>query len=290
MKKNMNIKLHIITITVIILFLSCDISSVDNSVNQDFYSISGTITFPELLESKNILIYLDDDTDGDNGIITQLSDTASGNSYNYTINNISAGNYYILAVVYINSISGAPQTGDLLGAHGITALSQWPDSTSKVAVNSDLSNLDFITFTIPSNSVSGEETEDDLESNTIDINTIMGTWENITVINETTYTTTWTFTEDQVIEIRTSSGQYSVDSGVKYHLTIDEQYITLEGYEVYDKYFINPGWLTYEEFIELSESDPGSWGFRTMTLSWSVIGDVLTLNTDEGHEFIFTKG
>ncbi len=65
-------------------------------------------------------VAIDDDLNGDNGFVRADSGTSgSGTTVNYTIKDVSAGTYYIYAVVFVTSGGRkGPQSGDYLGIYG----------------------------------------------------------------------------------------------------------------------------------------------------------------------------
>jgi len=80
-------------------------------------TVTGTLTMPAAADGKPfwVLLYNDDDSFDGNGTV------GTGMTLNYTVNNVPAGDYFVLANVYLNG--GAPGddavSGDYIGFYDV---------------------------------------------------------------------------------------------------------------------------------------------------------------------------
>lgn len=81
-------------------------------------TVSGTVTIPSSVTSRPWAVFLDTDTNGDNGFIEMVNGTITGTSINYSISDVAPGTYFVYAVVYaVGDGTGAPVTGDYAGIY-----------------------------------------------------------------------------------------------------------------------------------------------------------------------------
>jgi len=122
-------------------------------------TVSGTITLPASVANKPFLVIVDADTDGSNVNAGTATGTANGTSFDYSIPNVAAGNYYIYAIVYTDGTADAPPAeGDYFGAHGITAITAWPNTTPKITVTAgDSKTADFSLYLVPAGFGDGDD-------------------------------------------------------------------------------------------------------------------------------------
>lgn len=87
-------------------------------------TISGTVTLPAAVTDKVYLVQVDTDHDGGNGgQVAYAIGTVTGSSFNYTIENVPAGDFMVYATVgVVNDWDDQPQSGDY-GSSDLTILS-----------------------------------------------------------------------------------------------------------------------------------------------------------------------
>lgn len=114
--------LMIPTFFLVSLFQGCskDDNPVDNTNGST--TVKGTLTIPAPAPGKTVYVIIDNDMDGDNGYKYAATGQCDANtSGTYTLDNITAGTYYIYAVVFVvGNTSSGPQSGDYYGVYGGT--------------------------------------------------------------------------------------------------------------------------------------------------------------------------
>ena len=97
---------------------ACESSSTDGG--DGYATVVGTLTLPAAAAGRPYAVLLDNDTNGDNGSVREVSGTCgSGTEQAYTITNVPAGTYYVYAAVgVVSNLTQGPQTGDYYGFYG----------------------------------------------------------------------------------------------------------------------------------------------------------------------------
>jgi hypothetical protein len=107
-------------------------------------TVTGTLTLPADADGVPYVVIIDQDVDPGNGFVSIGEGICgSGTSINYTIDNIPAGTYYVIAVVYV--VTGTAQTaqsGDYVGVYGGT----WVNPP--IQPNAVIPNLGAVNFNI----------------------------------------------------------------------------------------------------------------------------------------------
>jgi hypothetical protein len=85
-------------------------------------TITGTITinaYDHSTDSKPYVVIVDDDDDPGNGYTAYTEGTFPvGDSQTFTFQNVPAGTYYVLAVIYVTGTEGPPKANDFFGVNG----------------------------------------------------------------------------------------------------------------------------------------------------------------------------
>ena len=86
-------------------------------------TITGTITidaYDGSTENKPYVVIVDDDDDPGNGHIAYTGGTypAGDSQQTFTFQNVPAGTYYVLAVIYVTGTEGPPKANDFSGVNG----------------------------------------------------------------------------------------------------------------------------------------------------------------------------
>ncbi len=97
---------------------ACDSSSTDGGGGSA--TVVGTLTLPAAAAGRPYAVLVDNDTNGDNGSVREVSGTCgSGTEQAYAITNVPAGTYYVYAAVgVVSNLTQGPQTGDYYGFYG----------------------------------------------------------------------------------------------------------------------------------------------------------------------------
>lgn len=122
MKKLSNF-IYLTALALILLFLyqGCDSSTEPDPDPTPNNTVKGTLTLPATANTKEWVVLIDTDRDGEEYVAYVLGNCGSGTTVNYSFSNIAAGTYYIYAMVRILSASGTPpENGDYVGIYGGT--------------------------------------------------------------------------------------------------------------------------------------------------------------------------
>ncbi len=106
------------------------------------YTVSGTITsLPASADGKDYFVSVTTDIDGEPTSYTQ--GTVSGTTIDYSIDDVPAGTYYVMAVVYVVGSGDDPVIGDYFGAYGWDGMDDPALMGANVTVSADTNGIDF---------------------------------------------------------------------------------------------------------------------------------------------------
>jgi hypothetical protein len=125
-----------------LLYQGCskDDNPVDNGSGTA--TVKGTLTIPADANGKSVYVLIDTDTDGSSYKYLASGTCGSGTTGTYSFTNISAGTYYIYAVVFVvGNTNQGPQSGDYYGIYGGT-LNNMPSSPNAKVPSSGTATFD----------------------------------------------------------------------------------------------------------------------------------------------------
>ena len=109
-------------LAVSILFAACKKDD-DNVTVIQHRTITVVLNLPTEAAGKTAAIIFDRDSEPGNGYVKAYSETlSSGTNFSFDFNDIPAGTYYLIAVVFIvNTYGNEPGPGDYIGIYGTTS-------------------------------------------------------------------------------------------------------------------------------------------------------------------------
>lgn len=124
------------------------------------HTVSGTVTLPDSVIGKQWYVAIDDDHDMNNGTIAIASGVITGSTFNYSLDYVPPGDYFIYGEVDMTGTLGPWSAGDYVGVGCGTT-----DTPCKVTV--DLSKMvDFSLAVIPSIELLLDGVDDKAEATT----------------------------------------------------------------------------------------------------------------------------
>jgi len=122
MKKQIRLLSLLAIAAAAVIFLGCENAAAADDAKKA--TVSGTVTLPASVVDVDYIVIVDTDMDGGNGFTGSATGTVTGTTFDYSIADIPAGDYYIYAVVYASGgdAGGEPVDGDYFGASEITAI------------------------------------------------------------------------------------------------------------------------------------------------------------------------
>jgi predicted small lipoprotein YifL len=115
-------------------------------------TITGTITidaYDGSTDNKPYVVIVDDDDDPGNGYTAHTGGTypAGDSQQTFTLQNVPAGTYYVLAVIYVTGTEGPPKENDFFGAkdgifNPVNDCSYFPPAATVVVISATQAQAD----------------------------------------------------------------------------------------------------------------------------------------------------